>query len=207
MKKAIWVAALGGTMALGSCVAFAQAGQPATGAAAQEEAQPAIPVDQQATKEQVARLFEVMRIKEQMNNTFQMMSSMARQQVGAQTKEVAAKTGGKLTPEQEAAARKTSERFMARAMELFPVDEMIADMIAIYQRHFTGYDVEAITAFYSTDAGQHMLTEQPAVMREYMPVVMKRMTERTKQLTDDMTREMQDALKNAQQQDAAPEKK
>lgn len=49
-----------------------------------------------------------------------------------------------------------------------PIDEMIDAIVPIYQRHLTKTDLVAITAFYSSPAGQKILKEQPAIMSEAM---------------------------------------
>jgi hypothetical protein len=49
-----------------------------------------------------------------------------------------------------------------------PIDQMIDAIVPIYQRHFTKADLAAVTAFYSSPAGQKILTEMPAIMSESM---------------------------------------
>jgi hypothetical protein len=56
----------------------------------------------------------------------------------------------------------------------FPMDEMLNDMIPIYQRHFTKSDIDALIAFYSSPAGQKFLHETPAVTAETMRAVYPR---------------------------------
>ena len=63
---------------------------------------------------------------------------------------------------------------------------MISDMSGLYQRHLSRTDIDAFIAFYGSPAGQHLLDQQPAIMKEYMPMVMGRVQERTKALTDEM---------------------
>jgi uncharacterized protein len=54
------------------------------------------------------------------------------------------------------------------------MDEMLNDMIPIYQRHFTKSDIDALIAFYSSPAGQKFLHETPAVTAETMRAVYPR---------------------------------
>ncbi len=49
-----------------------------------------------------------------------------------------------------------------------PVDEMMDAIIPIYQKHLTKADLAAVTAFYSSPAGQKVLKEMPAIMSEAM---------------------------------------
>jgi hypothetical protein len=95
-------------------------------------------------------------------------------------------------------------RFLDKAMNLFTVDEMIDDMAAIYQRHFTRDDVNAYIAFYSTPAGQHLLQITPVIMQEYMPIVMQRLQERSKDLTAELSKEITDVLKSSAPGATAP---
>lgn len=49
-----------------------------------------------------------------------------------------------------------------------PVDEMVDAIVPIYQKHLTKSDLTAVTAFYSSPAGQKILKEMPAIMSEAM---------------------------------------
>jgi hypothetical protein len=49
-----------------------------------------------------------------------------------------------------------------------PVDEMMDAIVPIYQKHLTKADLTAVTAFYSSPAGQKILKEMPAIMSEAM---------------------------------------
>jgi hypothetical protein len=186
---------LGMGLVLAPCVAIAQAtaDQSATPAAV---AAPTVPPDQQPTKEQLAKLFEVMRIRQQMEGVMKMMPAMVQQQVQAQVKDMTSKlSGGAPTPEQQAALQKVLDKFMQKAFSLYPVNEMIDDMSGLYQRHLTRSDVDAFIAFYASPAGQHLLDAQPAIMQEYMPLVMSRMQVRSKALNEELAREMEEIAK------------
>jgi hypothetical protein len=184
------------------CASFvrSQASPPpaATTAAPPESLSSAIPPDQQPTKEQLAKLFEVMHVREQVATVMQVFPAMIQQQVRQQEQEMTASLpeSAKLTPEQQAALDKLTGRYLEKAMNLYPVDEMLDDMAAIYQRHFTRADVDAYIAFYNTPAGQHLLQMTPIIMQEYMPVVMQRVQERSKDLSAEMSKELADLLKS-----------
>jgi hypothetical protein len=51
--------------------------------------------------------------------------------------------------------------------ELKP-DDMLKNLVPIYQKHLTRSDVEALIAFYTSPVGQKLRREQPALMRETM---------------------------------------
>jgi len=165
-------------------VAQASADQPVAPA---EETVQTIPPDQQPTKEQLAKLFEVMHIRQQMDSMMKMLPTLIQKQIQDQTKEMAAKQyGGSLTPEQQAALDKAMGRYLDKALSIYTADEVIADISSIYQRHLSRTDVDAFIEFYGSPAGQHLLNAQPAIMKEYMPLVMKRTEERSKELTDQL---------------------
>jgi hypothetical protein len=66
--------------------------------------------------------------------------------------------------------------------------------------------VDAFIAFYATPAGQHLLDAQPAIMQEYMPLVMSRMQVRSKALSEEMMKEVGDILKPQPDADKPPAK-
>jgi hypothetical protein len=187
----------------GSMISAAQSAQPA---AAQTGATPAasaatIPVDQQATKEQLTKLFEVMRVKQQMDSMMKMMPTMVQQQMRAQMKELTARTsnGKQLSAQEQAAIEELMGKEMDRAMHIVSFDEMVGDLTVVYQHHISRTDADAFIAFYSTPAGQHLLDAQPEIMKEYMPMVMTRVSAKTKELTDEMTKDMADLTKEYEQ--------
>jgi len=191
------------------CASFgrSQAGEsPAATTASPESTEPVIPPDQQPTKQQLAKLFEVMRIREQFASGMQMVPAMIQQQVRQQEKEMTASLpeSAKLTPEQQAELDKITDRYLEKAIHLYSVDEMLDDMAGIYQKHFTREDVDAYIAFYSTPAGQHMLQVTPIIMQEYSPIVMQRVQERTKALTAEMSKEIRDVLQSGASPATAP---
>ena len=68
------------------------------------------------------------------------------------------------TPEQLAKVDKMFDTLFAD----MPMDEMIDAIVPIYQKHLTKADLNAITAFYLSPAGQKVLQEMPAIMSESM---------------------------------------
>ena len=77
----------------------------------------------------------------------------------------------------------------------FPLDEMLSDMVPVYQRHFTKSDIDALTAFYSSQPGQKFLHEMPAVTAETMRAVYPR-----------IQAEVDAALKRAEEKTDSPQK-
>lgn len=172
--------------------AHSQSAQPAAQAEAPAQAEQAraeaIPPDQQATKEQLEKLFDVMRLRQQMQSMRQIVPSMVQQQITSALKQTEA--DAKLTPEQRESMQKVMSKYVGKAMDLYPAEEMLTDMVAIYQRHLTRDDVDGLIVFYSSPAGQHLLDAQPAIAQEYMPIVMGKVQERSQVMTKEMMKEM-----------------
>ena len=159
-----------------------------------DQAKPAavVPADQQPTANQLDRLFDVMRIKDQLAATTKMMPSLVQQQMAREIDEMQKDHPelANLTPAQKEAAGKVMNKFMGQAMSLITSDEMIADMKAVYQRHLTGNDVENLITFYGSPTGQHMLDMVPVVMQEFLPNFMQKMQARMRPLLVEMAKEM-----------------
>jgi uncharacterized protein len=206
MKK-LFRTALAIGFAVSAAFVHSQAAPPpdANATASPQSTPPAIPTDQQPTKQQLAKLFEAMHIREQMTNVMQSMTGMVQQQMRQQIQAAENAPGAqKTTPEQQAALEDIMSRFIAKAMNIFTVDEMLDDMATIYQRHFTRADVDAYIAFYSTPAGKDLLQITPVIMQEYMPVVMQRVQDRSRELTQELTREIDGVLKSSAPDATAP---
>ncbi len=158
----------------------------------QEKQAPAIAPENQATTEQLSKLFEVMRIKQQMQAVKQMVPSMVAQQIQTSMKETMEKlpAGSKPTAEQRERMQQLMTKYVGKSMDLYPTDEMLTDMTTIYQRHLSREDVEGLIAFYNSAPGQHLLDAQPVISQEYMPLVMGKVSERSRALTQEMMKEM-----------------
>jgi uncharacterized protein len=68
------------------------------------------------------------------------------------------------TPEQLAKV----DKLFDGVFQSLPIDEIVDAMVPIYQKHLTKADLAAVTAFYSSPAGQKILKEMPAIMSEAM---------------------------------------
>jgi hypothetical protein len=194
MKKAnCWIAAIG--VMLLPCASFAQT--PAIPPTAEPAAVAAIPADQQATKEQLTKLFEVMRLRKQMEQMTTMMSSLVQQQMQGQMEQMQKDHPemASMTDEQKQAASQVMGKFMEKTMNLYASDELIADISTVYQKHLTRSDIDGIIAFYGSPAGQDFIDKTPVITREYMELVMSHMQEKMKPLIEEMTKEMETITK------------
>lgn len=133
-----------------------------------------------ASKEDVQKLFDIMSSKEQVH---QMMEQMFAQMRSLNRQEMK-----KRHPEASEEEMARAERSSQELIKNFPIDEMLNDMIPVYQKHFTKTEIDGLTAFYSSPVGQKFLHEMPAVTAETMQAALPRI-----QATVDA------ALKNADQ--------
>ena len=175
---------------MGSVIAGAQAY--AVGADGKVQQERTIAAADQATPEQLAKLFEVMRVKEQMQSMRQIVPQMVQQQIQTTMKQTEANlpSGTKLTDEQRERMQQVMTKFVGKAMDLYPSDEMLTDMTGIYQKHLSKDDVDGLIAFYSSPAGEHLLDAQPLIAREFMPIVMNKVAERSQSMIKEMAKEM-----------------
>jgi hypothetical protein len=119
-----------------------------------------------ASKEDVQKLFDVMASRAQMAQMMQQMFTQMRNMNREMIK--------KKHPEMSDADLARRDRESEDLIKNFPMDEMLNDMIPIYQRHFSKSDIDALIAFYSSPAGQKFLRETPAVTAETMRAVYPR---------------------------------
>jgi hypothetical protein len=133
-----------------------------------------------------------MRIKEQTQSMRQIVPAMVQQQIQAAMKqtEEALPQGTKLTQEQRERMQQIMSRYVAKAMDLYPTDEMLTDMTGIYQRHLSREDVDGLITFYGSPAGVHLLDAQPQIAQEFLPIVMGKVAERSQSMMREMVKEM-----------------
>jgi uncharacterized protein len=118
------------------------------------------------SNEDVKKLFDVMASREQIN---QMM-----QQVFTQIRTLSREQMKQRQPDISDAELARLDRESEDLIKHFPVEAMLDDMVPIYQKHFSKSDIDALTAFYSSPAGQKFLHEMPAVTAETMKAVYPR---------------------------------
>jgi hypothetical protein len=189
-------------LSLGTVVAGAQAyAVGADGTMQQEKQAPVVAPENQPTTEQLTKLFDAMRIKQQMATMRTIVPSMVQQQIQSAMKQTEAglPAGTKLTQEQREKLQAIMNKYVGKAMDLYPADEMMADMSAIYQKHLSKDDVDALIVFYSGPAGQHLLDAQPAISQEFMPIVMAKVAQRSQAMTKEMMKEIAEIVPTQKQ--------
>jgi hypothetical protein len=145
-----------------------------------------------STREDVVHLFDMMHLKEQTRRTMDLMAVQVREM----TKQ-AVKQRHPAASEQELARVTT---MTDELLKNYPVEEMLDDIMPVYQKHLSKSDVEAMLAFYSSPTGQKLLQDQPAIVSESMQAMSGRM----ERLMDEMMDRVERDLKMDKEKKAAP---
>jgi hypothetical protein len=116
--------------------------------------------DAPATREDILKLFDTMKIHQQMRLV---MDSVVKQQ-RAMIHD-ALKKREPLITEQDMAR---IDQFAADTVKDMPIEDLLNDMIPVYQKHLSRSDVDAMNTFYSSPTGQKLLHEMPAMTAESM---------------------------------------
>ncbi len=123
--------------------------------------------DAPATKEEVRKLFEVMQVHQQMRSVLdavvQQQKIMLHQSLKANN------------PNINETSIAHYDQMMAEMVKDMPLDGILDDIVPIYQEHFSGTDIAAMSAFYSSPTGQKMLNEMPSLTAESMQASYTRM--------------------------------
>jgi uncharacterized protein len=116
--------------------------------------------DAPATREDVLKLFDTMKIHEQMRSV---MDSVVKQQ-RAMIHETLKKRSPQITEEDFARMDQLTSNFVKD----MPLDTLLDDMIPVYEKHLSRSDVDAMNTFYASPTGQKLLREMPAMTAESM---------------------------------------
>jgi uncharacterized protein len=125
------------------------------------------------SKEQLMRLFELMEIQKQ-------MGAMA-SAVGDNLEKLLPSSMGDITENQRTALTNLNTELYTKMMSPAFIESYLAELIPVYQHHFTRSEVNDLIAFYSTPVGKKFLREQPLLTREslekILPLMQKRVQE------------------------------
>jgi hypothetical protein len=139
------------------------------------------PVPDQPSREELVKMFEVLRVRQQTENVMNTVVTQMKQQLEQDIQ----KRYPNLTQE----SRAKLEASIKDAVNLYPVNEMLDDLIPVYQKHLAKSDVEAIIGFYSSTAGQHFLDKMPAMTQEAMQTMMTKLQVRSAEYSENVQRQ------------------
>ena len=134
------------------------------------------PASDQPSREELLKMFEVLRVRQQTQTTMQTVVAQMKQQLESDIQ----KRYPNLSPE----ALQKLESSINDAIGLYPVDEMLSDLMPVYQKYLTRADVDAIIGFYSSPAGQHFLDKMPSMTQEAMRTMMTKLQVRSAAYAD-----------------------
>lgn len=135
----------------------------------------------QPSRDDLMKMFEVLRVRQQTENVMQTMVAQMKQQIEGDIQ----KRYPNLSPE----ALTRLEKMVNDAVNLYPVNEMLDDLTPVYQKHLTKADVDAIVTFYSSPAGQHFLDRMPEMTQEAMQTMMAKLQVRTAEYSERVQKE------------------
>lgn len=136
------------------------------------------PPNAPATREDVLTLFDTLRIRQQMERVLAAVSG----QMQRTMTDMVRKQLPNAKPEELARFDSFMEETQQEARNVYPVPEMLDDMVPTYQKHLTHGDIQAVLAFYKSPVGQKLLSEQPAMTQEAMQVINAKMQPRLERL-------------------------
>ena len=133
-----------------------------------------------ASKQDVERFFQAMHTRELMASTMQAVARQEHQMIH----QMAIKSPN-LPPDFEA----REDKQLDETLRNFPIDELLAAMVPVYEKHFTKGDMDACTAFYSSPEGQKLVRELPAVTADAMqatqPIIQRMIAQAMQRVKED----------------------
>jgi hypothetical protein len=149
--------------------------------------------DQPATKADVDRYLDAVHSHEMMDQMVVAMSKPIQKMLHEQYE----KNKDKLPADFEARTSKEMEDMLKD----IPWEDMLQAMVPAYQKHFTKGDMDALTAFYSSPAGQKVLREMPGLMADsmeiMMPIISKHVEKVARRMQDEVLASVKESEKPA----------
>ena len=128
--------------------------QTATGASDSSTMQP--------TRTEVLKFMEVMQTRHRLES----MARTQQEELKTRVHNMFSKALPDATPAEQAKFEDIVASTLGDLFTDYPVDDVLRDMIPIYQSHFSESDLNQIVAFYSSPVGQKVLKEMPALSAE-----------------------------------------
>jgi uncharacterized protein len=149
--------------------------------------------DQPATKADVDRYLDAVHSHEMMDQMVVAMSKPIQKMLHEQYE----KNKDKLPADFEARTSKEMEDMLKD----IPWEDMLQAMVPAYQKHFTKGDMDALTAFYSSPAGQKVMREMPGLMADsmeiMMPIISKHVEKVARRMQDEVLASVKESEKPA----------
>jgi len=170
---------------------------PAAGAAKAPAGPSAVP-DGPPSPDQVLKLLGLLRVRDELQITLDAMKQ--------QLKDEATQSFSDKVPNPTPEQLNSVHVMVDDVFHDISLDDLIRDLVPVYQRHLTRSDVRALITFYSSVPGQKILREQPAMIKESMEVAGGSQQKRMEAVLAKLEVRMQQLIAQEQGK-AAPEKK
>jgi hypothetical protein len=118
------------------------------------------------TGAQVMKFMEVMQTRSRLQSSLETQ----RQEVGINVHNMFRKVLPDATPAEKDKFESIVAHALGDIFANYPIEDVLRDMIPIYQSHFSESDLNQIVAFYSSPVGQKVLKEMPAMSAELMRI-------------------------------------
>jgi hypothetical protein len=162
-----------------------------------------VPEDQRASRDEVEQFFTAMRLRKNMEMVFQAM----REQMKGMSHKMMSDKLSTLTPEQQKKFQEAMQGSMDDVMDAMRFEDLISDMIPVYQKYLTREDLQGVIAFYSSPVGQRLLDKTPAMTTEAMKISMERMEKMMPEIMAKMQKRMDEIIKEmGDEKSSAPKK-
>lgn len=112
------------------------------------------------TEQEVLKLLDLLQVEEGVKATINAMKE--------QLKAGAEQNFRERVPDATSEQLKQVSTIVDESFSELKPDDMLKNLVPIYQKHLTRSDVQALIAFYTSPVGQKLRREQPAMMRETM---------------------------------------
>jgi hypothetical protein len=148
------------------------------------------------------KFFEVMHVREQMQTLLQNQQK----QVNIMVTDTFNKRLPDATPDQRKQFESIMSDMIGGLVKDYPVDDILRDMVPVYQNHLSESDLSAIVAFYSSPVGKKILREMPAMTAEGMRVSYSRLQPKIEEVTRKMESRIDAMVTNEKEKATSKEK-
>lgn len=150
------------------------------------------------TQEQVLKLLDLLQVRDSMQVSVDAMKEQVRGTAEQGFREK--------FPHPTAEQLKAVQGVVDGVFKELALDDLIRDVVPVYQRHLSRSDVKAIIAFYSSPAGRKILHEQPAMIRESMQATAAGQQKKMELLLVKLDLRMEHLIQSEQNKAASPQK-
>lgn len=144
------------------------------------------------TRAEVEKFMEIMQVRKRLESTVRTQQDEMR----TVTHNMFNKVLPDATPDQRAKFEDIVATSFKEMLAKYPFDDVLRDMIPIYQAHFTESDLKEIAVFYSSPIGQKVLNEMPATTAEAARVSLARLKPKMDEMMENLYQRLDEMANN-----------